>query len=547
MHKGAKSILETVLRLFSKRQPFMDYCQTVAENFYPERADFVVQRSLGDEFLEHMTTSYPVIARRDLANSLSAMLRTDEWFGISVDREDVLDHAGRNWLEWATGVQRRAMYDRDAMFTRATKEGDHDFATFGQAAISVELNRKLGKFLYKCHHLRDVVWAENDYGKIDFVAKKWCPEARVLAAMFPKTCHESVKRAATKEPFKTIECYHIELPAEMWEGEKRWNQPFVSLYIDKENETVLEEAGVYEIRYVIPRWQTVSGSQYAYSPAAVAALPDARLIQAVTLTLLDAGERYANPPMIAVGEAIRSDINLEPDGITIVDADYNEKLGEVLRPLTQDKGGLPYAADIRDDIRGMIAEAFYLNKLALPPAQVAGDMTAFEAGQRVQEYIRQALPLFEPMEQEYNAALCEATFNLGQRHGMFGRPDEVPESLQYQDVQFKFVSPLSEATDRKDGNRFMEAKQLLREAAELDPGAIAILNVHDALRDALKGVGVPTKWTLDEEQIEKIKAKQAEEQAMASAMAATGQGAAVAEQVGTAAETMQRVQQAAAR
>jgi hypothetical protein len=34
-------------------------------------------------------------------------------------------------------------------------------------------------------------------------------------------------------------------------------------------------------------------------------------------------------------------------------------------------------------------------------------MTAYEVGQRVQEYIRNALPIFEPMEMEYNAALCD--------------------------------------------------------------------------------------------------------------------------------------------
>jgi hypothetical protein len=34
----------------------------------------------------------------------------------------------------------RAMYDREARFTRATNEGDHDFATFGNAVLTVETN-----------------------------------------------------------------------------------------------------------------------------------------------------------------------------------------------------------------------------------------------------------------------------------------------------------------------------------------------------------------------------------------------------------------------
>lgn len=545
MHTSVKSVIETSQRLFSNRQGLVDYWQTVGENFYPERANFTVVHDLGDEFMEHLTTSYPVLARRDLGNALSAMLRTDDWFSMSIARKELLDTAGKEWLEWAQGTQRRAMYDRATMFTRATKEGDHDFASFGQAVISVELNKLGTKFLYRCHHLRDVAWAENDEGKIDYVARAWEPEAKQLARMFPDKVHQSVKTAATKDPFRKIKCRHVVMATEMWEGgDKKWQQPYVSLYIDEENDTVLEEAGKWSMIYVIPRWQTVSGSQYAYSPATIAALPDARLIQAVTLTLLDAGEMHARPPMLAVGEAIRSDINLSPGAVTIVDADYDERLGEVLRPLSQDKSGIPFGVDIRNDVRDMIGEAFYLNKLSLPSADIGGDMTAFEVGQRVQEYIRQALPLFEPMETEYNGALCEATFDLGMRNGLFGPIDSIPESLQGHDVQFRFVSPLSEATERKDGSTFLEAKQLLAQAAELDPSTVPMLDAQTALRAALSGIGVPTKWTRDEKTMEEIATADAEKNAQAEAMASVQQGAAAVEQVGGAAEVIQRVQQA---
>lgn len=547
MHTSIKTVIETSQRLFSKRSSLMEYWQTVGENFYPERADFTAVHDLGDEFMGHLTTSYPVLARRDLGNALSAMLRTDEWFSMSISRKDLLDTEGKEWLEWAGGTQRRAMYDRDAMFTRATKEGDHDFASFGQAVISVELNKPGTKFLYRCHHLRDVAWAENDEGKIDYIAKNWEPEARQLMQKFPDTVDQSVKTAANKDPFKKIKCRHVVMPTEMWEGRKKnWIQPYVSLYVDEENETVLEESGSWGKIYEIPRWQTVSGSQYAYSPATIAALPDARLIQAVTLTLLDAGELNARPPMLAVGEAIRSDINLTSNGITMIDAEYDERLGEVLRPLTQDKSGMPAGFNIRDEIKDMIGEAFYLNKLALPSAEIAGDMTAFEVGQRVQEYIRQALPLFEPMEAEYNGAICEATFDLGMRNGLFGPLDTIPESLRNHDVQFRFVSPLSEATERKDGSTFMEAKQLLAQAAELDPSTTAMLDAPTALRAALTGIGVPTKWTRDEKTMEAITKAHEEKTAQAEMMATVQQGASAAKEAGGAAEVIQKVQQAAA-
>lgn len=541
-----KNLIDRASKLFSDRWSLNDYWQTCAENFYPERADFTVANTVGESFMDYLTTSYPVIARRDLGNSLGAMLRTDDWFQITVKgAEGGLDKDGEGWLEWATNQQRNAMYNRDTMFTRATKEGDHDFATFGQCAISVEVDKNANGFLYKCHHLRDMAWTEDDEGKINFIVKKWKAPALHLKGKFGDKVHKAVNKCLDKEPLKTFECFHVVMRTEEWDGAtQKWIQPYVSIYVDKENNHVIEEAGVWSMIYEIPRWQTVSGSQYAYSPATIAALPDARLIQAITLTLLDAGERAARPPLLAVGEALKSDVNLVPDGITILDAEYDERSGDVLRPLIQDKSGLPFGYEMRDDVRSMITEAFYLNKIAMPAAEVGRDMTAFEVGQRVQEYIRQALPLFEPMETEYNGAICEATFNLGLRHGLFGPDHTIPKSIQGREIEFRFQSPLTEAQGRKKGGAFLEAKQLLAEAAEIDQNVISLINAEDALRDALKGVGVPTKWTRDEKEMAAIAAQNAQKAAAVEQMANIRQGAEVAEQVGVAGEKMSAAQEA---
>jgi hypothetical protein len=146
---------------------------------------------------------------------------------------------------------------------------------------------------------------------------------------------------AAKKPFETIECAHMVIDADMYTGDsvggpKRGSQPRYLICYDKAHDTVLEAVPIWGRHYIIPRWQTVSGSQFAYSPATVAALPDGRLLQAMTLTLLEAGEKITNPPMVATQEAVRSDINIFPGGVTWVDIEYDEKLGEALRPLSTD-------------------------------------------------------------------------------------------------------------------------------------------------------------------------------------------------------------------
>ena len=53
-------------------------------------------------------------------------------------------------------------------------------------------------------------------------------------------------------------------------------------------------------------------------------------------------------------------------------------------------------------------------------------MTAYEVQKRMDEYVRGALPLFEPAEAEYNGALCDQTMKLLIRANAFGAPELDP-------------------------------------------------------------------------------------------------------------------------
>jgi hypothetical protein len=140
----AKRLRDLSDTLFGKKSPLNSLHQEIADNFYPERADFTVSRSLGTDFAAQLMSSFPVVCRRNLGNQFGTMLRPTArpWFHVNRKfYKDEQDTEAKGYLEWFEETQRRAMYDRSAFFTRATKEGDHDFAAFGQCAISVELNR----------------------------------------------------------------------------------------------------------------------------------------------------------------------------------------------------------------------------------------------------------------------------------------------------------------------------------------------------------------------------------------------------------------------
>lgn len=503
----AKTLYEVGERLFRDRSNLLNLWQEIAENFYPERADFTSSRSLGTNFAENLSSSYPILVRRDLGNSLSSMLRPTEktWFHLTTENDEKMDNDAKRWMQWAETLQRRVMYTRNASFNRATREGDHDFAAFGQCVISVELNKQADGLLYRTWHLRDMAWAENEEGKIGTVFRKWKPQLQDLIRIFGTgRLHRETVKAAEKDPFAKVDVLHMVVESDL--SDSKSTTPYVSIFYDTEHQHVIEQKGIFNRIYCIPRWQTVSGAQYSYSPATIAGLPDARLLQAMTYTLLEAGEKSVNPPMVAVQEAIRSDVSIYAGGITWVDAAYDERLGEVLRPLTQDNGKIPLGVDLIRDNRLMLAEAFYLNKLTLP--QRAPEMTAYEIGQRIQQYIREALPLFEPMETEYNGAICEETFNVMLRAGAFGSPFDIPKQLQGRDLSFKFKSPLHDAIEREKGASFLEGQGFIGQTMQFDPTVVHMVDAKEALRDVLSAIGMPAKWMRDKDEVDAIVAQE---------------------------------------
>lgn len=531
------------MQLFKDRKAITTLWQELAENFYPQRADFTINRYIGEEFAENLYSSYPILVHRDLSNSFAAMLRprAKSWFEISVDEHEDLGQEARGWLQWATKRQRSAMYDRKAHFIRATSEGDADFALTGQCCITREMVYSAARphLLYRTWHLRDVAWAEMADGSIGEIYIKWKPTIKQLKEMRLNLHHEVAKKDH-KESLSKHECMRLAVSTDIYRGQNGEGEgyPWIMVYLDVANMHIMGEVGLFSHGITLPRWQTVSGSQYAYSPAAVAGLPDARLLQAMSLTLLEAGEMSVRPPMIATQDALRSDVQLYSGGITWADVEYDERKGDVLRPVTQDRRGLPRGFEQRDTQMSMLAEAFYINKLTLPPPE--GDMTAFETGQRVEEYVRAALPLFEPMEHEYNGQLCEDTFDGLLRAGSFGSLQDMPRELQGKDVHFKFVSPLHDAIERKEASTFLESVDLIERAMAFDPAAGAHVDTGLQLRDSLEAIGVQAKHMRTLDQVKEIVAQQAEQAAMEEQVELAKGGATAARDAAQAQQAMEQ-------
>jgi hypothetical protein len=491
----AQTLVKQGDKLFSRKAQVDSLFQEIALNFYPERADFTSKRNWGDEFANHLFASFPVVARRELGNILSAHLRPrgTRWFDVRVEDIELDENTPeRRWLEFVSDIQWRAIYESRANFVNATKVTDHDFVAFGNGVLWFGRNTDLDGLLFRNYHLRDNAWSENVEERIDTNHRNWLPTVRQLASLFPDTVSKEVRDQLDKNPEKPVKVRHVVLPSEDFDSKFSARFPFVSVHVEKETDTILEEVGLNYFPYVIPRWHRVSGTPWGSSMTTGIILPDGRTMQAVVRTLREAGEKYVDPPMIAVNDAVRGDISLFAGGITTVDLDYDERLGDPLRPIAQNKTGMPIGFEIAQALRDDISAGFFLDKIQLP--QTGAEMTAFEVRRRLEEHLRAQSPIFEPIEEQYNDPMMEGVFQVLRDNGAFPL-DDMPETLDGRDISFSFRSPLADLAEQADAEIFLDVMQrIVMPVAEQDPAQLANVDMTTAVRDAMRSAGFKAEW-----------------------------------------------------
>lgn len=526
-------------RLFSKRENLLQHWQDAAEQFAPELADFTGSTSLGDDYASDLATSYPLLVGREMADQFGTMFRPSQKDAAVMYVEGLEDYAGKAWLDEKTKVQRKEMYARQSQYVVASKQREKDLAIFGNAVVGIEIDRpkdEAPSILYRRWHLRDVAWSDDNRGMTECVHRKWSgATAHLLRRTFGvEKLHPEMRRhfEPGKDTYCDVQVRHVFVPVDMYDGpgpnggKGKFRTKYVSLFIDVENKHVIEATGQNVMMYNISRWQRIGGSQYALSPAVICALPEARLLQAMTWTLLEAGEKNTNPPYFAPEGVVRGEWDMRAGGMTIISAEYDERTGAI-RPMIQDKSGMPLGLELQQRSEEMIRKAFYADKLQMP--QRGGPQeTAYEVGQRVQQFLRDALPLIEPLETEVNGTDHEITFQLMFRAGAFGTPDTIPQSLSNADVEFKFASPLREQKDRQKGQVFLEGIQLIQAGAALDPAVQAIPNATETMREVLEGIGWETKWLNSPEAVAAAASQEAQDAASQQMLDAMGQASTIA-------------------
>lgn len=514
LQKRAADCLRRSKALFDKQQYFLPYWQCLAEIFDPPQADFTIVRSDGLDVYEGLYTSHPQILRRKLKDRIGTMTRPkgQQWFKLVVMPQEKMEiDEVKWWCDDATKRQRDAIYAAPANFARSMSIADGDYGTYGNSVTRftyrVVNGRNVG-VIFAPARLRDCAWAENFDGKVNELHEKMHLTLDQAVEFFgkdnlPKEWRDKLDDKAANPGQHKVEVRRCVVPIERYQydaGEKpRRDAKFASIYVAcgvDEKEAGLREEYLDVFPYSVRRWELIPGEVYARSPFAAVALADGRVLNIAEAALLKGIENKVAPPRVAPDDGIVGEIRLDSDSVTYIDAEF---LKDGKNPIQTLESGEPrYAVEYIDRKNNEMAVAAFMDLLTLPDRQ----MTLGEFQQRFKIALRDAAPVFEPIEAEYSM-MQEGVFDLMVKAKGPADPWGVflpaPESIQGAEFRYEFQTALTEAFNdlrRMEGKDALEQYVQLR---ELQDPAADYINTDQIVRDGQ--ANMPPKWTRTEAEV----------------------------------------------
>ncbi len=521
MDDNAKELLKRGDARFAARADLDNFRQEIALNFAPWDASWTEELQWGEDFASHLVDGTPLLLARDYVNMIPSFLRPPgkQWFWRRTSSEDLNnDPQAREYLDWRSRQTMRIIFDRETGAQKAFKVSDRFYGLYGDAVLSVDTCDKQESLRFEAEHTKNCVWAIGKDNRANVMTRKMMMSARQIIERWKDKpgckIHHKVEEAYDKNPDQTFEVRHEVLPAMEYDayrkvGMRRQQGQFASVWIDATNKHVIKDGVTTQtFRYVVPISVQMPHVPYGISMATTIALPDARLIQQQALAILEAAERQVDPPLIAPYDTMRGDVSLQRGHINWYEPSYDTRSGQPVEALELGKN-FQLGVDSLLRTEGQITRAFHLDMLRMPDTRNSKSVEEIQF--KIDEYVRSALPLFAPMQAEYNESMLFEVDAVCRSVGMF--PDsEIPDVLRRsgEDVQYAWDNPLSDMMERQKAQEVAEIGQLanavaaLEEAAKAAP-AIKTLDTKGMFKEAAVGLG-GARHLLSEDEAEEAQA-----------------------------------------
>ena len=281
-------------------------------------------------------------------------------------------------------------------------------------------------------------------------------------------------------------------------------------------EAPLSRRGFVDQPFTAARWATQSNDAYGRSPG-MDVLPDVMQLQVMTRRMAEAIEKQVRPPLIGSMELKNLPSSTLPGHLT-----YVTQMGP--------GQGIRSIYEVNPDIAGMSANILAIeqrikvglfNDLFLMLEQAPNaKMTAYEVAQKMQEKLQVLGPVIEGLLTESLKPKLKRVFSIMRRKGMIDPP---PDSMKGMPLDIEFVSMLALAQKASATGGLERLAALIGNMAALFPTVKDNLDSDAFLREYNDLLGNPEKILLGPEQVQAVRAQNAQAAAHQQQMAAMTQ------------------------
>lgn len=455
------------------RAPHEPDWEDLARLIRPQRGGFASANPAQHRNVKPLSSA-PIIAQSNFSAGLYGTLTNpaNKWMGLELTDPDLSKwQPAQLWLDTAGAIVLASFGPHVSSFYDSAVQLFADLATFGNGASYDEVDVQESRILDVTLSLAQIVVAIDGFGRVVEVVRKFTLTPRQAVRMFgtanlsPKTIERAEKGQQGESDY-----FHHVLPNVDWRrGQlgprgKRW----LSRYCAEGQ--VIRESGYNDMPFDFPRWEVDTGQCYGRGPG-MTALPDARGVNLLEDANMRAGQRMADPTILAPDRDTWSLNGVVRPGATIYGG-VDVRGNPLIRPLDMD-GRTGLTLEMAQAKVENIRDAFHWSLMNL--AGRTG-MTATEIMERQEEKLRLMAPHLGRVQGEFLAPKIARRFARLWSQGQIPPP---PAELAREDVGLK-VSYLSAAAMAQ---RSAEGAAVVRLIADIAPLAELKPRLADRIDD----------------------------------------------------------------
>ena len=514
--KLVEDTLNRFRQLKKERQYYEDTWEKIAALVNPKRFNFALDEG---QTAARPHKSYNGTAAESLDLMVNGLLgylvsRVTKWIKLYHLDENMMQYAEvRQYLQDVeeqlySEFNRSNFYD---IMPSVFKDG----GSFGTACVHVDEDILNGRVSYTCRHPKETYIAEDRYGVVDTVIRRYFMTTKQIIESFDQ--RNGGKLDGNKLPedwieknkdhlYKKHKVIHAIYPRKERDVTKTDNQNkrYAVIYILEEGNILLRESGLDEMCDIVWRWETNTDETYGRSPAWTA-LADIERLNKVSRDLLELGDYMVNPA-IHYPARIGYRLSLKPNA-----RNPYESPDELIKPI--EKGGqYPVGRDREEVIEAAIREAFHTD-FFLGLQQVTKTMTIPEVMERQGEKAAVLGTAVGRINSELLDPLIEKTFKIAYEAG---RMPEAPDVLLENggEMRIEYIGPLAQILRRNFSTQgITRSMEQVLPFVQFNPDILDNIDFDEMTAQLMIGNGMPQKVMRSKEDVQNIRMARAQAQA----------------------------------